>query len=135
MTILTKDHAVLICKKLGAVDESAKGAAHNRHCVYHGKVLLGHIGIRHGSNRNQSHNHIPNDLNITPRFAWEIATCMKYLEDYLACMRDKDMLPKEPETPEKPQLKRPWEQDWVALQESEAKELAAPDSDPDISRE
>lgn len=136
MSNLTKDHAELICKKLGAKDESAKGAAHDRHCVYHGDVLLGHIGIRHGSNRNQSHNHIPKDLNVSPRFAWEIATCTKYLDDYLTCLREKGQLPQEPEAPEKLQIKRPWERDWAALAEtihaSESTEPGPPDDEPTL---
>jgi hypothetical protein len=116
MPNITKDHAELICKKLGAVDESLKGAAHERHCVYYGKVLLGHIGIRHGSKRNQSHDHVPKDLNVSPRFAWELGTCTKYLDDYLDNLRGRGHLPQEQEATEQPQISRPWEKDWVALQ-------------------
>ena len=134
MPQITKDHALTICKKLKAVNESAKGAAHITYSVYHGKVLLGSFGVRHGSNRNQGHGHIPDDLNISPRLAWELGSCTKYLDDYLACMREKGMLPTE-SSPEEikavPELKRPWERNWLAIQEGEVQELAASDSASD----
>jgi hypothetical protein len=135
MANLTKDHAQVICRKLEAVDETPKGAAHERHCVYYGKVLLGHVGIRHGSRRDQSHDHIPKDLNIPPRFAFELATCTKYRDDYL----EKVGAIKTHESNEvalpPPPPKYPWQKDWVAIQETEAKELPAPEPESPDSAE
>jgi hypothetical protein len=95
MPNLTKDHALLICKKLKAVNESSKGSAHEKFCVYHEGILLGFVGVRHGSKKDQGHGHIPKDLNVSPRFAWEMGTCTKSLEDFLTCMREKNLLPPE----------------------------------------
>ena len=119
MTTMTKGHAEAICKKLLSVDESAKGGAHDRHCVYHGKILLGHVGIRHGSNKDQPHNHIPKDLNVPFHFALELATCTKSRHDYLVkvgAIRSNDS---DEVTLPAPQY--PWQKDWPAIQEEEAK--------------
>jgi hypothetical protein len=121
MANITKEHAQVICKKLGAVDETSSGAAHERHCVYHGKILLGHIGIRHGSKRDQSHDHIPKDLNVSPRFALELATCTKSRDEYLEKVGviqppDSDASVRSLSSPQ-----YPWQKDWVAIQAEEAK--------------
>jgi len=123
MSAITKDHALTICKKLKAVKESAKGAAHIDYSVYYGGVYLGSFGVRNGSNRSLPHNHIPDNLNIPYRLAWELGSCTKYLEDYVACMREKGMLPSEESPVDEAKAlpeSRPWEIDWVARQEAES---------------
>jgi hypothetical protein len=81
--MLTKDHARAIATKLGAHERGKKGSAHDIQKIYHEGKLIAHFGIRHGSKRNAGHDHIPKSLHVSPHFCMELATCTKYLNDWL----------------------------------------------------
>jgi hypothetical protein len=123
MPSINKDHAVTICRKLNAVKESKKGSAHTDYSVYYGGKYLGSFGIRHGSNRDQSHDHIPDNLDIPCRLAWELGSCTKDLPDYISYMRKQGMLPEQSlalADPVKAPVPRPWDEiDWVGRQAAE----------------
>ena len=123
MPSITKDHARIICKKLKAVQESKK-SAHINYSVYYEGVYLGSFGVRHGSNRDLPHDHIPEDLDIPFHLALDLGRCSKYLDDYLNYLRDKGRLPGQPllapAQTQKANFSRPWDEiDWVSAQAAE----------------
>jgi hypothetical protein len=90
--MLTKDHAKAIAAKLGATEQSKKGSPHDIQKIYHDGKLVASFGIRRGSKRNAGHDHIPRDLHVGPHFCLELATCTKYLNDWLSAMTKKQLL-------------------------------------------
>lgn len=97
MAIITKEHAQKIVKKLGAEIEtkqrSGAGKAHTTALIYHNGILIAQFGIRHGSNKDQSHDHIRNDLHVSPRQALNLARCPLTQLGWLAITREKGLLP------------------------------------------
>lgn len=78
--VITKELALKIVRKLKATKVSAKGAAHDLYEVRYGNLPIAHFGIRHGSSRDQGHDHIPDDIHVGPGFA-------KLLGQYRAGLR------------------------------------------------
>jgi hypothetical protein len=97
MAQITKELASKICRKLDA--QLLKDGAHQRGGVFHKEVLIGTIGIRHGSNKDQSHDHIPKELNLSPHFTRELGICTKSRDEYLNVLREKKLLPAETTEP------------------------------------
>jgi hypothetical protein len=89
MTQITKELAVKICKKLQATLLS-KGA-HEHWGVFHEDKLIGTFGIRHGSEKDQSHDHIPKNLNLPTHFTRELGICTKSRDEYIEYLRDKGL--------------------------------------------
>jgi hypothetical protein len=81
--MLTKDDAYAIAKKLGAQESREKNSPHIIQLIYQHNKLIAHFGIRHGSNRNAGHDHIPKNLHVSMHFCFELAHCTKYLNDWL----------------------------------------------------
>jgi hypothetical protein len=98
--IITKELAIEIVKKLQAVKIKSRNKAHDEYAVEHEGILLGFISIRRGSNKEQGHDYIPRELNISPHQARDLGLCPWKLVDYLRCMRDKGHLPPEDEDDE-----------------------------------
>jgi hypothetical protein len=123
MPEITKEYAENIAHKLGAVDESKHGSEHDEMVVYHEGRYVARFGIRRGSKKNAGHDHVQKNLNVSTRFAKELATCTKSRLEYLEKI---GLIPSNssvsPEEPSKPALKRPWERDWLALQSIEEPE-------------
>jgi len=90
--MLTKDHATAIAGKLRAKPHKKKGTPHQIQLIFHRDKIVAHFGIRHGSNRNAGHDHIPRDLHVSPHFCKELACCTKYLEDWLSMMEKQGLL-------------------------------------------
>ena len=91
--IITKELAVKIVKKLNApkekvrVDQIASGA-HVDFAIFHEEVLIAHTSIRHGSNQDQGHDHMPHDLGVGPSFAKRFGQCSKSVKQIVKEWRD-----------------------------------------------
>jgi hypothetical protein len=116
--VITKELAEKIRSKLCGEDPPKITGGHDVYVVRFNGRIVADVAIRRGSEKDKGHDHIPPALNIGPHFAKEIGICNKGLDDYLDSLRSRNLLPADPEVPERPELKRPWERDWVALQES-----------------
>jgi hypothetical protein len=92
MAQITKELAVRICKKLDAVKLSTRNGAHEKWGVFQDGKLIGAFGIRHSPNKEQSHDHIPKDLNLSPHFTRELGICTKSRDEYLECLNEKGLL-------------------------------------------
>jgi len=95
MTVITKELAIIIKDKLGAVPLTTKTSAHDKYGVFHNGHLIAQFGIRRGSKKNLGHDHVQRELNVSTGFAKQIGICKQYLEDYLARLRTQGLLPPE----------------------------------------
>jgi hypothetical protein len=135
MAEITKEHAESIATKLLAKDESKPRSEHDEMVVYHEGRFVARFGIRRGSKKNSGHDHVQKNLNVSTHFAKELATCTKSRLEYLEKIGI--ITPKfaQPEESAKPALERPWERDWLALQEApeesskEVSEAESPDGE------
>ncbi len=82
MSLITKEHAYSIAKKLRAQVVTGR-KAHDRAFVYHGDVVIAQFGIRRGSKKNAGHGHIPADLGIGPHDTLRLANCPMSREEYI----------------------------------------------------
>ena len=95
---ITKDHAKNIERKVNdprkhlrtTLDTSGK--AHDMVCVYYKGERVLEFGIRRGSNRNQGHGHLKNQLHLNERNVIRFAECSFTNEDWLAVLRDLNLI-------------------------------------------
>jgi hypothetical protein len=81
---ITKELALKIVKKLEAKKEPDAGGAHDVFLVYDGDdSLVASFGIRHASEKDKGHDHIPKELQVGPNFAKQLGQCPKSRNDYL----------------------------------------------------
>lgn len=83
MPQITKQLAEVLCKKLGAVETTSKNSVHDIFAVYHNGRIVGTIGIRRSPRKDQGHGHVPDQLFVRKRFAYEMAVCRWNRDDYL----------------------------------------------------
>lgn len=132
---LTQEHADKIRKKLCGEEKPKTTSGHDVYAIRHGGQVVGRISIRRSS-KEVGHDYIPGEINVSMHFAKEIGSCQKNLSDYIECLRGKGQIAKEPEEAlPQPKVQYPWEKDWVAIQEAEAKESAVSDPESDDSGE
>jgi hypothetical protein len=101
--VITKELAVKIAGKLKAKKiSSRKGAAHDLYDVEYQGILVAQFHIRHGSDRDQGHDFIPDQIHLRPNQAKRLGQCPLSLEQYYTILREKGLLPPEPEPPSTP---------------------------------
>jgi hypothetical protein len=91
--IITKELAERIATKLGAT--KTKAGAHDIAAVYHNGVLVSRFGIRRGSEKDQGHDHIPDEIFVAPGFAKLLGQCPKSRNDWIAAMIEKGKIEEE----------------------------------------
>ncbi|MFZ0772614.1 MAG: hypothetical protein WCA49_06495 [Candidatus Sulfotelmatobacter sp.] len=94
--IITKEIALIICKKLEGRDVTKKNDVHDICGIFFNGQLIAHFGIRRGSSKDAGHDHVQKALNVSTGFAKQIGDCKKYRSDYLANLRQRGLLPPEP---------------------------------------
>lgn len=94
--IITKELAVAIAKKLKATPApTKKGRAHDDYLVFFQGQLVAKFGIRHGSAKDQGHDHIPSAIHLGPHDAKLFAQCKKDYDFWVEKMREKGFIPRE----------------------------------------
>ena|SRR5437868_3130601 len=88
--MLTKDHAIDIANKLGAVVN--KRGAHQIAIIYVNGVFVASFGIRHGSRRDAGHDHIPRDIHFPPNKCRRLAECSVTRDDWIEAMREQGLI-------------------------------------------
>ena len=91
--IITKELALKIVKKLRATEIKSSSKAHDLYVVEEDGIDVAIISIRRGSEKDLGHDYLKNDLHISPRQAKDLAQCPWSRDDYIECMRDKEVLP------------------------------------------
>ena len=95
--IITKELAIKIAQKLGAV--MTKKGAHKIAAIYHDGILVASFGIRHGSEKDKGHDHIPGEIFVGPGFAKLLGQCPKSRQDWVRELQDKGIIPEDPPAP------------------------------------
>ena len=88
--MLTKDHARTIAEKLGA--EIQRGRAHDLAVIKVNGLWVASFGIRHGSRRDQSHDHIPKSINFPPNKCLRLAQCTLNRPDWIKAMKERGLI-------------------------------------------
>ena len=90
--MLDREHATKIAEKLKAEINEKRNRPHDLAVIkYNGKWIAA-FGISHSSKKSEPHDHIPKSLKCSPHFCLELATCSKYLDDWVQLMREKGMI-------------------------------------------
>lgn len=84
--MLTKSHANIIAEKLGAVIQ--EGRSHSLAVIYVDDVRVAAFGIRHGSRKDQGHDHIPRSIHYSPNKCLRLAQCTLNRPDWMQAMID-----------------------------------------------
>ena len=92
MAIITKELALRIVKKLKAKIQPRPGHPHDLACVFEGDILVATFGIRHGSNKNLGHDHIPDNLHVRPREAKLLGQCPLSRDEWVAILVKKGLV-------------------------------------------
>lgn len=90
--IITKELAEKIVKKCGGRRSGKQGAHVLYDVVYEGE-LVATVSIRHGSSKDQGHDHIPDDMHVRPHFAREMGRCNYSFDDWIQELRNNGTLP------------------------------------------
>jgi hypothetical protein len=102
--VFTQKHALAIAKKLEC--SMKEGKAHTYARLFDSRgLLITSFGIRRAS-KERGHGHLPSELHLTQKQAWELHDCSMTKEAYLQALREKNLLTesaapkaeKEPET-------------------------------------
>ena len=91
MPIITKELALRIVKKLKAKMHTRPDRPHDLACVFEGGKLIAQFGIRRGSNKEQGHDHIPDQLFVRPRDAKLLGQCPLSREAWVKILTEKGM--------------------------------------------
>ena len=91
MPIITKELALRIVKKLKAKMHTRPDRPHDLACVFEGGKLIAQFGIRRGSNKEQGHDHIPDQLFVRPREAKLLGQCPLSREAWVKILTEKGM--------------------------------------------
>ena len=83
MAIITKELALEIAKKLKAEITTRKNKPHDIAVIYHRGKLVAHFGIRRGSRKDLSHDHIPSQIHLGPHDARLLGQCPMSRSDWL----------------------------------------------------
>ncbi|TWT58884.1 hypothetical protein KOR42_22710 [Thalassoglobus neptunius] len=93
---ITKELAVKIQKKLGAViltsKNGKKNKAHDIYVIFHKEKAVARFGIRRGSEKDKGHDHIPGDLSVSPHFAKELGQCTKSKAEWIEEATNKGLI-------------------------------------------
>jgi len=88
-SVITKELALKIMKKLGGRVAEAKGSAHDLVEIWHEGVLIASFGIRHGSSKDAGHDHIPSEIFVNSYFAKLLGQCPKSRADWIHELTEK----------------------------------------------
>ena len=92
--MLDKEDALKIKKKLKAkIQNTKKGRPHDLAVIYYGDAIIATFGIRRGSNKSLPHDHIPDDLHLSPNECTRLAQCSISRDQWLQKMKGLNLIP------------------------------------------
>jgi len=91
MPHLNREHAWKIVEKLGAETETGRGG-HLLAKIYYQGIRVAQFGIRHGSNKDQGHDHIPKGIHLSPHDSLLLARCPMSYETWIEKMKQKGII-------------------------------------------
>ena len=91
-TIITKELAENIARKLQAVCNAKKNRPHDLYVVYHEKRRIAHFGVRRSSKKDQGHDHVPGQIHVSPAQARLLGQCPMSREQWVTEMVRKGVI-------------------------------------------
>ncbi len=91
-TIITKELAENIARKLRAVCNVKKNRPHDLYVVYHEGRRIAQFGVRRSSNKDQGHDHLPGQIHVSPNQARLLEQCPMSREEWVAEMARKGVI-------------------------------------------
>lgn len=89
--IITKELALKIAKKLKA-DITRGVGAHDLAEVWHDGILVASFGIRRGSEKDQGHDHVPEEIFVNAHFSKQLGQCPKSREQWIEALTKKGLI-------------------------------------------
>lgn len=90
--IITKELALAIADKLNADVKKRKGKRHDLAAIYHEGQLVAIFGIRRGSKKNLGHDHVSNQIYLSPHDARLLGQCPMSREEWLGTLIGKGIV-------------------------------------------
>ena len=90
--VITKDLAERIVKKLKAEIDAKPGRPHDLALVWVEEKMVASFGLRRGSKKDAPHDHVPNDLYVSPRDARLLGQCPLSREEWIEKLRAKGVI-------------------------------------------
>jgi hypothetical protein len=91
-TIITKELAIRIAKKLDAEIEARSNKPHDIARIFHNGRLIAHFGIRRGSDKSLGHDHIPREIHVPTSHARLLGQCPMSKQDWIEAMAQQNRL-------------------------------------------
>jgi hypothetical protein len=91
---ITKELALKIVKKCGAVDITQKGDAHDTYGFEHNGQYVVALSVRRGSEKDQGHDHIQRQMHVNTYFAKEFARCNKSVQEWIEKLIEANVIPR-----------------------------------------
>jgi hypothetical protein len=91
-TIVTKELAESIARKLQAVCNAKKNRPHDLYVVYHQGRRIAQFGVRRSSRKDQGHDHIPGEIHVSPNEARLLGQCPMSREEWVKKMIEKGVI-------------------------------------------
>jgi hypothetical protein len=91
--IITKELALKIVKKLKATLIKTRSKRHDEYVVHEHGQQVAILSIRRSSEKDKGHDYLSRDLHVSSRQAKELGQCPWSREDYIDCLREKEILP------------------------------------------
>jgi hypothetical protein len=90
--IITRELARKILKKLKSKKTGKKGAAHTEYAIEHEGQIVALTTLRHGSEKDLGHHHMPGDLHVGPNFAKGLGQCPRSRNDYIRNLQEQGLI-------------------------------------------
>jgi len=91
-TIITKELAESIARKLHAVCNVKKNRPHDLYVVYHEGRRIAQFGIRRSSRKDQGHDYVPGEIHVSPSQARLLGQCPMSREEWVKEMIKKGVI-------------------------------------------
>lgn len=91
-TIVTKELAENIARKLQAVCNAKKNRPHDLYVVYHEGRRIAHFGSHRSSKKDQGHDHVPGEIHVSPNEARLLGQCPMSREEWVKKMIEKGVI-------------------------------------------
>ena len=91
-TIITKELAEAIARKLGAACHSKKNRPHDLYVVYHAGRRIAQFGVRRSSRKDQGHDHIPGEIFVSPSQARLLGQCPMTRDEWVQALTRKGVI-------------------------------------------
>jgi hypothetical protein len=91
-TVITKELALSIAEKLGAIRRSDSNRPHDLYVIYHAGRRVAQFGVRRASQKDKGHDHVPGEIHLSPHKARLLGQCPMSKEQWVTEMIEKGLI-------------------------------------------